>query len=160
MQEFPSSDTPRSLEQWEQLRDLAVGRMQRPGESVESRLRWARVALAAVEAKSLSGDHRRAVAEGVAIRAYLIKEFGEDHADPIRNLDALCSDVLNELELPLETAETLAGEWRTLPREMILRLRMIKNVLTPLLLLQELLGGDAPTTRSIRAWLELVPKLP
>ncbi|MFE1343939.1 hypothetical protein ACFW57_05065, partial [Streptomyces sp. NPDC058757] len=111
-------------------------------------------------AKARLGDHRRAAAENVAIRAYLIKELGEDCSDPDRNLSSLCSDVLNDLELSLDTAERLAEEWRTLPRERILQLRRIKNTLTPLLLLQEHLKDGDPTTQPIRAWLSLIPKLP
>ncbi|MFF5502826.1 hypothetical protein [Streptomyces roseolus] len=160
VREFPSSDTPRSLEEWEQLRDLVVGRMQRPGESAEARLRWARTALTAVAAKARCGDQQRAAAESVAIRAYLIKELGEDRSDPDRNLGSLCSDVLNDLEIPLDTAERLAGDWRTSSRERILQLRRIKNTLTPLLLLREHLKDDDPTTQPIRAWLNLIPKLP
>ncbi|WP_306325068.1 hypothetical protein [Streptomyces venezuelae] len=95
----------------------------------------------------------------------MIKEFGESDTDPARNLPALCADILRDLGMPLESAARLATGWRTAPREQMLQLRRIKNMLTPLLLLQDLLeGGESrgedPALQNVRAWLELLPELP
>ncbi|MFF4263530.1 hypothetical protein [Streptomyces virginiae] len=42
----------------------------------------------------------------------------------------------------------------------MLRLRRIKNMLTPLLPLRALLEGDDLALQEARAWLELLPRLP
>ncbi len=152
-------------ERWEQLRDLAVGGIQRPDLPSEVRLRWGRLALSAISGKYRTGLSQQRTAESAHVRAYMIKEFGESDTDPARNLPALCADILRDLGMPLESAARLATGWRTAPREQMLQLRRIKNMLTPLLLLQDLLeGGESrgedPALQNVRAWLELLPELP
>ncbi|MCX4981975.1 hypothetical protein [Streptomyces sp. NBC_00572] len=152
-------------ERWEQLRDLAVGGMQRPDLPAEVRLRWGRLSLSAISGKYRTGLSQQMTAESARARAYMIKEFGASETDPARNLPVLCSDVLRDVGMPWEEAARLGAGWRTAPREQMLQLRRIKNMLTPLLLLQDLLEdgkpeGDGPASRQVRAWLELVPKLP
>ncbi|WP_433571642.1 hypothetical protein [Streptomyces sp. CA-251247] len=149
-----------SSERWEQLRDIAVGGVQRHDLSDEARLRWGRLALSAISRKYGEGSPQRATAEAVNVRTYMIKEFGVSNADPARNLSALCSDIRRDLEVPLNVATRLAEEWRSAPREQMLQLRRIKNMLTPLFPVQALLEGDDPVLRDIRAWLALVPRLP
>lgn len=91
----------------------------------------------------------------------MILEFGISDTDAVRDLSALCSDILRCLGLSHEAAVRLAREWQSLPREQMLRLRRIKNMLTALLPLRALLeGDDDPALRDIRPWLELVPRLP
>ncbi|MFJ2058720.1 hypothetical protein ACIOMM_22605 [Streptomyces sp. NPDC087908] len=152
-------------ERWEQLRDLAVGGMQRRDLPTEVRLRWGRLALSAISWKYRTGPSQMMTADSARVRAYMIKEFGDSETDLARNLTALCSDVLRDLGMPLETAARLAAGWRTLPREQMLQLRRIKNLLTPLLLLQPHLKrgepeGKNPALQNVRAWLELIPELP
>ncbi|MDT9691000.1 hypothetical protein Q5762_22135 [Streptomyces sp. P9(2023)] len=149
-----------SPECWEQVRDIAVGGMQRHDLADEARLQWGRLALSAISKKYREDLPQRAMAESASVRAYMIKEFGLSNADPARNLSALCSDVLRDLGGSLEVAARLAGEWRTAPPEQMLQLRRIKNMLTPLLPIRALLEGDDPAMQDIRFWLELVPMLP
>lgn len=80
--------------------------------------------------------------------------------DATRDPSALCSDVLRHLGLSHEAAARLAGEWRTLPREQMLHLRLIKNMLTPLLPVRGLLERDDPVLRDTHAYLKLIPRLP
>ncbi|MGW7431120.1 hypothetical protein ACWGIN_16375 [Streptomyces sp. NPDC054861] len=145
---------------WEQLRDVAVGRMQRRDLVDEIRLRWGRVALSAISRKSRKESPQQAMAAAAHVRAYMITEFGVSDVDLARNLSALCTDILRELEMPLQVATRLAGEWRTLPREQMLQLRRIKNMLTPVLPLVALFEGNDPAVLDIRTWLELIPSLP
>jgi hypothetical protein len=148
-------------QEWaEQLRDLAVGRLQNRELPDEVRLRWGRLALAAVAAKGRGTLPQRAMAEEAAVRASMIQEFGADNTDTARDPSALCSDVLRHLGLPYEDASRLAGEWRTASREEMLRLRRIKNLLTPLVPIRAHLEGDTPDLREIRTWLALHPRLP
>ncbi|MEV6249653.1 hypothetical protein AB0M38_26140 [Streptomyces sp. NPDC051742] len=153
---------PWAAQDWEQLRELAVGRMQRSGLPDDVRLRWGRVALAAISGKhGEDGLSRQGMADAARARAYMILEFGVSDSDAVRDLSALCSDVLGCLGLSHEAAVRLAGEWRSLPREQMLRLRRIKNMLNALMPLRALLeGDDDPALRDVRAWLELVPRLP
>ncbi|MFF9149572.1 hypothetical protein ACF1BN_32505 [Streptomyces sp. NPDC014861] len=134
--------------------------MQRSDETDGNRLRWARLALAAVSRKHQGGAPQLSMTESVAIRAYLIREFGVDSSDADRSLALLCSDVLENLELPLETAGRMAERWRETTRERMLQLRRAKNLLTPLLPIRAMLdSGDLPT-EEIHSWLDLIPKLP
>lgn len=167
LERFPLEPEARSCppERWEQLRDLAVGGMQRRDLPAEIRLRWGRLSLSAISGKYRTGPSQQMTAESAHVRAYMIKEFGESETDLARNLATLCSDVLRDLEMPFESAAGLATGWRTAPCEQMLQLRRIKNMLTPLLLLQTLLEsgeseGDAPGLQDVRAWLELIPELP
>ncbi|MFI9294232.1 hypothetical protein [Streptomyces gardneri] len=144
----------------EQVRDLAVGRMQRSTFLAEVRLRWGGVALAAISDEYADGLPQRAMADAVRVRSYMIMEFGVSDTDARRDPSALCSDILRHLELSHEAAARMAGEWRTLRREQMLQLRLIKNMLTPLLPMRGLLEGDALVLRDTRAWLKLIPRLP
>ncbi|MDH2393195.1 hypothetical protein QCN29_31355 [Streptomyces sp. HNM0663] len=150
----------RAAEHWEQLRDFAVGGMQSRGLSDEVRLRWGRLALSAITRKAPSQTPQQATAEAACVRAYMIQEFGVSNADPARDLPALCSEILRNVGVPLETGTRLAEGWKSAPREQMLQLRRIKNMLTPLLPLRALMEGDDPAFQETRAWLELVPRLP
>ncbi|MFI9119357.1 hypothetical protein ACIGW0_08175 [Streptomyces bikiniensis] len=150
----------RPPEQWNQLRVLAVGRMQHGGLPAGTRIRWGRLALAALPGKYPEGPSQQLVIESARVRAYLIREFGPDPTDPARDLPALRADVLRHLGLPRETAARLAAEWRTLPREQMLRLRRIKNTLSALHPVLPLLEDEESVTDDLRAWLELAPRLP
>ncbi|MFF6870647.1 hypothetical protein ACIPQA_29400 [Streptomyces sp. NPDC090109] len=155
-----------SPEDWEQLRDLAVGRMQHCGLPDEVRVRWGHLALSAVSRKHDRAEAtQQATAESARVRAYMIREFGVSDTDTARDLHDLCSDILRNLGIPLEAAAQAAGEWPKMPPDQMLRLRRIKNMLTPLLVLENLLEREEPegrdlALRDIRSWLELIPKLP
>ncbi|MFF3320886.1 hypothetical protein [Streptomyces sp. NPDC002889] len=149
-----------SLEHWEQLRDFAVGGMQSHGLSYETRLRWGRLALSAISRKERSQTPQQAMAESAHVRAYMIREFGVSNADAARDLPALCSEILRNVGVSLEAGARLAEGWKSAPRDQMLQLRRIKNMLTPLLPLRALLEGDDLAFQETRAWLELVPRLP
>ncbi|WP_345280181.1 hypothetical protein [Streptomyces gulbargensis] len=142
------------------MRDLAVGRMQSSELPAEVRLRWGGLALAAITKKHATGMLQKNMAEAARVRAYMITEFGVSDTDAARDVSALCSDVLWHLGLSLETAAWLAEEWRTAPREQMLQLRRIKNMLSALLPIRSFLEGDDPVLRDMRSWLELIPRLP
>ncbi|WP_225804095.1 hypothetical protein [Streptomyces sp. NK15101] len=129
------------------MRDFAVGGMQSADLSDEVRLPWGHLALAAIARKERSQAPQRAPAASAHVRAYMIREFGISGTDTARDLSALCSDVLRSLEASPDTVARLAEGWRSASREQMLRLRRIKNMLTPLLSLRELLQGDDPTFR-------------
>jgi hypothetical protein len=90
----------------------------------------------------------------------MIREFGVSNADAARDLPALCSEILRHVGVTPEAGARLAEEWKTAPRDQMLQLRRIKNMLTPLLPLRTLLEGDDLAFQETRAWLELVPRLP
>ncbi|GGT69072.1 hypothetical protein GCM10010272_10090 [Streptomyces lateritius] len=149
-----------SLERREQVRELAVGRMQRSELPDEDRLRWGRLALAAISGKYADGLTQQAMAEAAHVRVYMIREFGTGDADAVRDLSALCSDILRHLGVSYEVAVRLSEEWRAAPREQMLHLRRIKNMLAALLPVRALLDSDDPVIRETLVWLDLVPRLP
>ncbi|MEU3912129.1 hypothetical protein [Streptomyces sp. NPDC029721] len=148
------------LERWEQLRDFAVGGMQSPGLSDDTRLRWGHLALSAISRKEPSQTPQQTVADSAHVRAYMIREFGASSADEARDLLALCSDILRNVGVSLEAGARLAEGWKSAPRDQMLQLRRIKNMFTPLLPLRALLTGDESAFQETLAWLELVPRLP
>ncbi|MFC8171065.1 hypothetical protein [Streptomyces sp. NPDC057325] len=149
-----------SPEQWNQLRVLAVGGMQRHELPDGTRIRWGRLALTALPGKYPEGPSQGTVIESVRVRAYLIREFGADDADPARDLTALLADAVRNLGMSRETATRLASEWWGLPRERMLRLRLVKNTLSALRPVLPLLEDGDFSRDDLRAWLELVPRLP
>ncbi|MFH8837553.1 hypothetical protein [Streptomyces sp. NPDC017868] len=149
-----------SLRNWEQLRDFAVGGMQSRALSDETRLRWGHVALSAISRKGAGQTPQQTTAESTHVRVYMIQEFGVSDADTYRNLHALCTETLRNLGLPREMVARLADGWKTAPRDQMLQLRRIKNMLTPLLSIRALLENDAPVFQETQAWLDLIPRLP
>ncbi|MFI6419406.1 hypothetical protein ACIBG6_18690 [Streptomyces sp. NPDC050842] len=148
------------LEHWVQLRVLAVGRMQSSALSRETRLRWGHLALSAISGMARNQTPQETMANSARARAYMILEFGVSDCDAARDLPALCSEILRNLGVSLEAAERLAEDWRSTPRERMLRLRRIKNMLTPLLPLHALLKEGDPVFQEARAWMKLIPHLP
>ncbi|MFE7585621.1 hypothetical protein ACFU5Y_29100 [Streptomyces gardneri] len=151
-------DWPHEL--WVQLRVLAVGRMQSPALARETRLRWGHLALSAISGMARSQTPQQTMAECARARAYMILEFGVSASDAARDLPALCSEILGNLGISLEATERLAEDWRAGSRERMLRLRRIKNMLTPLLPLHALLKETTPVFEETQAWLKLIPHLP
>lgn len=149
-----------SPEHWVQLRVFAVGGMQSSGLSDDTRLRRGRLALAAISAGGPSRTPQEAMADAAHVRAYLIAKFGVGDVDAVRDLPALCSEILRNVGMSPDEGARLAEGWRSASRERMLRLRRIKNMLTPLLPLRALLEGDDLALQEARAWLELLPRLP
>jgi hypothetical protein len=155
-------DAVEGAEEWEQLRELGVGRMQSDAYPQEIRLRWGHLALAAIAWKyaSTPDDPKKAVAESALVRAYMIRQFGESEEDEARRIGDLCAYVETHLDLTREDALRLAAEYRRAPGPQMLHLRRIKNMLTPMAVIQDLLHEDDPIQQGISEWLPLLPKLP
>ncbi|MFF9913554.1 hypothetical protein [Streptomyces sp. NPDC013457] len=149
-----------SLNHWEQLRDVTVGRMQSRTLPPEIRMRWGRLALVAISGKGKSQTPQETVIDSARVRAYMIQEFGASATDEARNLSKLCSDVSQSAGMSLEAVTKLAEDWKSAPRETWLALRRIKNMLTPLLPLRSLLTDGDAACQETRAWLDILPKLP
>ncbi|MFE9562465.1 hypothetical protein ACFYM0_15320 [Streptomyces sp. NPDC006487] len=138
----------------EQLRSLATSRMQ-DGELPDGvRLRWGRVALAAL-------DRADRPEERPYVRSYLLRCFGPGgDGDPDRDPAALCRDVLALFELTPEQAAEQAPGWRDLPRPAILRLRRIKNLLLCTEPARPYLAATDPLAVAVDAWAAVRPGLP
>ncbi|MGW0749923.1 hypothetical protein [Streptomyces sp. NPDC002587] len=141
------------------LRILAVGWMQNDRVPDGIRLRWGRVALAATYrcAQAEGGSDLARGAELGAVRGYLIKEFGPERGgDPA----ALCRELLDLIDLTPEAAVAEARGWRDLPRPRILRLRRIKNLISPMALVRPHLPDEGPLAEAVDAWSAARPRLP
>ncbi|MCF3179626.1 hypothetical protein IPZ70_06650 [Streptomyces polychromogenes] len=151
----PLDDEPRPRT----LRSLAIGGMQNERLPDGTRLRWGRVALAAA--------HRCAAAEGASdllrgielasVRAYLLREFGPGPGgDPA----ALGREALALIDLTPAEAAARARDWRALPRERILHLRRIKNLLRWAGAARPYLAPGDPLAQALETWSRVVRQLP
>lgn len=155
-------DAAEGAENWEQVRELGVGGMQSDAYPQEIRIRWGHLALTAIVGKyaSTPADPKKAVAESALLRAYMIRQFGESEEDEARRIGDLCAHVETHLDLTRTDALRLAAEYRRTPGPQMLHLRRIKNMLTPLAVIQDLLRAEDPTQRDIMEWLPVIPELP
>ncbi|MDQ1010168.1 hypothetical protein QFZ82_004653 [Streptomyces sp. V4I23] len=149
-------------ENWERIRELSVGRMQSAAYPREIRIRWAHLALAAIAGKYAPPleDPMKSVTESAHVRSFMIQAFGESEEDEARRIGELCAHVETHLGMTREEALQLASEWRGAPREQVLHLRRIKNMLTPLAAIHDLLHEEDPIQEDITEWLSLIPRLP
>ncbi|MEU4149931.1 hypothetical protein [Streptomyces sp. NPDC026659] len=147
---------------WEALRELAVLRMRDEGQDAGARYRWVRLALTACRLRSEGGDACAlgTLADVVAVRVYAIEEFGVRRGDLIRDPVFLCETVFREFGASPAGVAAEAVDWRALPRLEMLRLRRIKNVLTLLRPMRDVLPVDDPIHRELSEWLALLPGLP
>ncbi|GGX77587.1 hypothetical protein GCM10010358_34940 [Streptomyces minutiscleroticus] len=126
------------------------------------RLRWARLAVAAVANKyigSHDSDARKDV-ELVQLRAAMIKNLGPDAGDPDRNPELLSRYITEKCGISYADISAATTEWRKLPPAEILRLRRIRNMLSAAQGIDQHLLTDSPIKRASEQWLTLVPKLP
>ncbi|MCY0934203.1 hypothetical protein [Streptomyces sp. H34-S4] len=138
----------------EQLRALGTNGMQNEELPDGVRLRWGRVALAAL-------DRADRPEERPYVRAYLMQSFGPGgDGDPDRDPAALCRDVLARFELTPAEAAARARIWRELPRPEILRLRHIKNLTRCLAPARPHLAAADPLAAAVDAWAAVRPGLP
>ncbi|MCX4526919.1 MULTISPECIES: hypothetical protein [unclassified Streptomyces] len=172
----PAGHTLEDLEAWlatgpplldephpDTLRSLAVGRMQDDGLPDGVRLRWGRVALAAARraAEWRGADPLVRGAELAAVRGYLIERFGPGPApDGGGDPAALCRDLLALIDLTPQEAAAAARTWRDLPRERILHLRRVKNLLPWMARVRPHLADTDPLARAVDAWTAIRPQLP
>ncbi|MFE2555563.1 hypothetical protein ACFXGT_05925 [Streptomyces sp. NPDC059352] len=154
--------TEASTNDWEQVRELSVGRMQSSRYAVEERIRWGHLTLAVLSKEYTQAAHGRikSVGESARVRAYMIQEFGACESDAARQPALLCTYVMENIDMARAEAASMAEDWRSRPREQLLHLRRIKNMVAPLATVQHLLGVDDPLRQEVEAWLALVPKLP
>ncbi|NYI07234.1 hypothetical protein [Allostreptomyces psammosilenae] len=146
---------------WEGVRSLAVGRYQTTDTLAGVRVLWGRVAIAAIHGKRDSLNLEPLVwgAEEANVRSYLIRYLGPDSSDSMLDPDALCGEMLGMIDaLPAEV-ERSVDEWKTRDRGAILRMRRIKNLLTPLMAVREHVG-DRGLRERLDEWASLVPRLP
>ncbi|MEU8431790.1 hypothetical protein AB0F18_02585 [Streptomyces sp. NPDC029216] len=141
------------------LRALAVGGMQDERLPDGVRLRWGRVAQAAA--------YRCAAAEGASdlvrgielafVRAYLLREFGPGRGgDPA----VLCRESLALIDLTPAQAAARALAWRELPRERIVHLRLIRNLLRWTGAARPYLAPGDPLAAAVDAWSQVGRRLP
>lgn len=136
------------------LRILGTNGMQNEELPDGVRLRWGRVALAAIDRSDWPEDRPY-------VRAYLIRCFGPGgDGDPDRDPAALCREVLARFELTPDRAAAQARVWRDLPRPDILRLRRIKGLLCCTDPARPYLEATDPLAAAVDAWTAVRPGLP
>ncbi|GGV32981.1 hypothetical protein GCM10010293_34930 [Streptomyces griseoflavus] len=147
---------------WETVRDLSVGRMRNPDLDRETQIRWARLALAALSRKQNSGKFESAsvLADEIHVRVYAVQHFGPLQGDPLRDPIQVCRAVFEEIRESRDDVDAITDEWTSLPRKEILRLRRIKNLLTLLRPIIDLIPSEAPQHHQLTEWLPLIPRLP
>ncbi|MGQ4415724.1 hypothetical protein ACN6LA_000588 [Streptomyces sp. SAS_269] len=148
-------------QEWETLRELSDGRMRDDRQDTETRLDWARLALTACQRKRESGevDRVKILADEAHIRVYAIRTFGPTKSDPMLDMFDLCAAVFREIGKTREEVAAETADWKSLPPNRMLRLRYVKNLLTPLQALMDTMPED-PMRQRLAAWLSLIPHLP
>lgn len=125
----------------------------------EVRVRWGRVALAAIDrCADVEATHDLDRAIDVAyVRCYLIQRLGQEHAeDPA----ALCAELLGLIDLTPQEAAAQGPSWRELPVPRIRELRRVKRVAYWLSCLRPHLAADDPLTEAVDAWTAVRDRLP
>ncbi|MFK0255501.1 hypothetical protein [Streptomyces sp. NPDC090445] len=153
----PLADEPHPLT----LRSHGVSGMQDDALPDGMRLRWGRVALAAVD-RTAAWAERHPLDHAIdraGVRAYLIRQFGPGHGlggDP----DGLCREVLDLIDLTPAQAAAEGLAWRDLPRRRIRHLRRIKLLLNSMAAVRPHLDGAPDTARAVDAWAGVRAVLP
>ncbi|MFJ3661083.1 hypothetical protein ACIPPM_11525 [Streptomyces sp. NPDC090119] len=160
--ELTRLDSAPSRQTWEAARDRAVGRMYDDGQDAATRLRWAELAIAAGRQRDASSGFGplRTLADETRVRVYAIREFGVVPGDAIRDAAELCETAFQGIGRSRGEVAAEADGWREFPRERMLRLRHVKNVLTPLREIVDVLPLDDPLRPELSAWVALIPDLP
>lgn len=136
------------------LRALATVRMRDESLPDGMRLRWGRVALAAI---ARAGRPE----EQPYVRSYLLRRFGPGmDGDPDRDPAALCREVLAGIGMTPDEAAAQARVWRELPRPAIQRLRRAKNLIPCMAPARPHLAAADPLALAADAWAALRPRLP
>ncbi|MEV5341473.1 hypothetical protein AB0K93_23790 [Streptomyces sp. NPDC052676] len=149
------------VQTWETLRELAVARMSDDRLADETRLRWVHLALTAIRKKAQRSDidRKATLAEETNVRVNAIRAFGAQDGGLLDPVD-LCEGAFREIGQTSEEVRTEAAQWRSLPPQEMVRLRRVKNLLTPLRGVESLIPPGHPLHRELSAWLSVIPDLP
>ncbi|MFE2508314.1 hypothetical protein ACFXC9_07555 [Streptomyces naganishii] len=144
----------------ERIRTVAQAHVYRSAQSRESRLRWAKLCLAANRRFHGDGlwERARMRCQEFALRTWVIEHLGAD-ADPDWNPEALANDTLTALVLEPCRAKRLAAGWRDLPIEQIGELRRHKNLTAHIGRLMPSLP-PGPNRDRLASWASVRPHLP
>ncbi|MFF9043514.1 hypothetical protein [Streptomyces parvulus] len=164
LENFLSSQVAQSVsgQTWEVIRERAVGGMQNPALSVDVRLRWAALAISAVRGKFAAGstDSRVSAAEEAHVRSYVICEFGRVDDGNLQDLEPLTRLVFHAIGMSREQVAAAAVDWINSGRAEMLKLRRIKNLVTPLKGVVHLFEPGDPRRAEVEDWLALTSRLP
>lgn len=103
-------------------------------------------------------DRTESAIRRINLMSALVATVGPS-SDSLRNPDAMVAIFLDELPMEFDEATALAANWRQANREDIIRLRSIKNLLTPFVNAERLIS-DAVGKEAIRKWMTLLDRLP
>lgn len=158
---WDSSRLPFTGRSWSMVRDWCVGRMQSRELPAEERIRWGTLAVEAARRRHSEGAFAKvdSVTEEVLSRSYMIKTFGPGDAGSVRDPVDLLARAFAAIGRERDEVSRAADAWRQLPVGEIRSLRQAKNILTPLRAVLEHLDEE-PLRQDLRAWLDLIPKLP
>jgi hypothetical protein len=150
------------VQTWETLRELAVARMNDDRLAAETRLRWVQLALTAIRNKTQRSDidRKATLAEETNVRVNAIRAFGAAQDGGLLDPVDLCEGVFAEIGQTSEEVRTEAVQWQSLSPQEMLRLRRVKNLLTPLRDVESLFPPGDPLHRELSAWLSVIPDLP
>ncbi|MEV5317392.1 hypothetical protein AB0K92_06890 [Streptomyces sp. NPDC052687] len=150
------------VQTWETLRELAVARISDDRLPAGTRLRWVGLALTAIRRKAQRSDvdSKAALAEETNVRVNAIRAFGAARDGGLLDPVDLCEGVFREIGQTSEEVRAEAAHWRSLPPQEMLRLRRVKNLLTPLRGVESLIPPQDPLHRELSAWLSVIPDLP
>ncbi|MDC0709221.1 hypothetical protein POL68_12180 [Stigmatella sp. ncwal1] len=142
---------------WELLAFTAAARAHE-----ERSLLWARIALRVygVLAERASARERHSfMLSAMNLRASMICEFGAREGDDVLDPESIVAWFQRFATMSIEEAARVSSEdLRTLPMEMLRKLRDIKNALNVVALLSE--TGVVQKHPELESWLQLRPRLP
>lgn len=143
---------------WELFASTAAARARE-----ERSLPWARIALMVygVLVERASADEKHSLMlSAMNLRGWLIVEIGAREGDSILDPETIVAWFRRLATVPIEEAARLASseDWRTIPIEMLLKLRYIKSALNVVSLISG--AGGVRKHPELESWLQLRPRLP
>jgi hypothetical protein len=128
------------------------------------RLAWADVmarALGMATGSGLIPDEYAEKAE-FSLRCWLVANVGASSDSPWLDPSQIISAFLSSLDMSIDDAQEMSRDWWQLPRVDIYRLRQIKNRLTDMALIRDIVEGCAGgmPRSDLERWFSLLPQLP
>lgn len=114
--------------------------------------------LAAAEAVG-SLKHEESVIRRLNLSSALLQRVSPQSDVPILSLEYMLLLFEEALPFSLEQARELASDWRSLEVEVVRQLRLAKNLVTPMLIVSDLIA-DTGSVAELRAWGAVLPMLP